>query len=348
MPEALQVESDPSFELLTDALRAGPGSPAWHNAVQKLRGAGAGAGAEATDEYKLLYAARERLESGREFRSVRAGPAFTRRLFTELESVPAGASPGVPTANVVVVLSSLAILAVLGAVAFLLIRGGDSRPEAPATRDLASMYFPQDLASATFEGRIPPAWQPIGKLPLQTDGALRPAVVPMAAGEYVGGGVVLDEPLLPDEPFAVEALVTVPESGGDFIAEVFVADTTDFDERRATSPSELVWLLDGKAQRVMVRGRNEGRVMQVEDASKPLTVRVVVDVELSLVESRSGDPMAGAEPVRMWAGPHGLAPDKPRYVGVRFIRGSGESLGVATVRSIRVLGRSPAAEAGGR
>ncbi|MBW3608058.1 MAG: hypothetical protein KY463_06835 [Actinobacteria bacterium] len=90
MARAGNIQTDPFFELLTDALRAGPGSPAWHNAVQKLRGAGA----EGSDEYKLLCAARERLESGREFRSVRAGPDFTRRLFTELESVPAGRSPG--------------------------------------------------------------------------------------------------------------------------------------------------------------------------------------------------------------------------------------------------------------
>jgi hypothetical protein len=342
MPEALDVESDPLFELLTDALRAGPGSPAWHSAVQKLRGAGA----EGSDEYRLLYAARERLESGREFRSVRAGPQFTRRLFTEIDSIPAN-TPGVPTANVIVLLSSLAILAVLGSVGFLLLRGG-SQPSPTSQQDLATIYFPQDLASATFEGRIPPAWQTIGKLPLQTDGALRPTAVPMKVGEYVGGGVVLDEPLMPDEPFAVEALLSVPEAGGDFIAEVFVADSTDFDERRATSPSELVWLLDGRAQRVMVRGRNKGQVAQVRDVTKPLTVRIVVEGQRGLVQSRSGDPMGNEETVKLWEGSHGLAPDKSRHVGVRFIRGAGESKGVAEVRSVRVLGKSDGPEAGGR
>ena len=343
MPEAIDVESDPFFELLTDALRAGPGSPAWHDAVQRLRNGGEKGG----DEYRLLCAARERLESGREFRSVRAGPEFTRRLFTELESVPAASAPGVPTANVVVALSSLAILAVLGMVAFLLIRGGN-RAETPAPQDLATIYFPQDLASATFDGRIPPAWRPIGKLPLRADGALRPTAAPVGPGEYVGGGIVLEDPLPAGEAFAVEALISVPEKPGDFIAELFVADGADFDELRATSRSELVWLLDGNSQRVMVRGRSEGRVAPVEDHNKPLTVRVVVDAGRALVESRSGDPMDGSPAVRLWAGGHGLAPDRPRHVGVRFIRGSGQSPDVATVRSVRVLGRSPDAEAGGR
>jgi len=37
MARAAEIESDPFFELLTDALRAGPGSPQWHQAVQRLR-----------------------------------------------------------------------------------------------------------------------------------------------------------------------------------------------------------------------------------------------------------------------------------------------------------------------
>ena len=71
----LDFESS-QLQLLTDALRAGPGSPEWRAAMESVAAAG---GTEA-EEYKTLYAARERLASGRQYREVRAGPAFTRSV----------------------------------------------------------------------------------------------------------------------------------------------------------------------------------------------------------------------------------------------------------------------------
>src|SRR4051812_48367275 len=67
MPDA--VETNPLFPLLTDALRAGPGSPEWHQAVAKLRAEGLAD----SDEYKLLVTVREHLASGRDYKSIRAG-----------------------------------------------------------------------------------------------------------------------------------------------------------------------------------------------------------------------------------------------------------------------------------
>ena len=330
---AAPIESDPFFELLTDALRAGPGSPQWHQAVQKLRADGATAG----DEYRLLIDAREHLESGREYRSVRPGPGFTRRLFTELEgeSVPGA---GAPTANVIATFSVIAILAVVSLVAWLLMRNNGARPEEPQP-DLATLYFPNDVAAASFKDDIPAGWRGIGRLPLLTDDALRPAVMPMEVGDYVGGGVVIDKPLPPGKPFAVEATVTVPAMAGDYIAEVFVSDSADFDERRATSPSEVVWLLDGASQKVMVGGRNQGRTEAVKASPLPIKVRIVVDGKRALVETKPAD-AAGAG-TALWTGDHGLAPQKPKYAGVRFIRGAGGSTDVASVQSLRVVTRDP-------
>ena len=324
------VETDPFFTLLTDALRAGPGSPQWHQAVATLRSEGA----NGSDEYKLLRSAREHLESGRDYRAVRAGPDFTRRLLTRIdEETPARSS--LSAANVVMIVSALSILAVLGGVGYLLSRGGGQRggPHEPPP-NLATMYFPNDAAVATFDGRVPAGWREIGRLPLLTEGSLRPAIVPMAAGDYIGGGVVTAEPVPAAEPFALEAVVTVPETPGDFIAEVFVSDSADFSETRATAPAELVWLLQGADQKVMVRGQNQGRVETLKQFDKPLTVRVVLDHDRALVESRRG-----TEARTLWEGSHGLAPDKPRFAGVRFIRGSGGGDDVATVRSVRVLKR---------
>jgi len=183
MARAAEIESDPFFELLTDALRAGPGSPQWHQAVQRLRQDGdviAGA-----DEYRVLVEAREHLESGREYRSVRPGPGFTRRLFNEIDEGGAPGS-GAPTATIITLLSALAILGVVVSVGVLMMRGGGTPPEQPQT-DLAALYFPNDVASATFRDAIPAGWRTIGNLSLLTDDGLRPAVMPMEVGDYVGG-----------------------------------------------------------------------------------------------------------------------------------------------------------------
>src|SRR3954463_2717514 len=87
------VETDPLFQLLTDALRAGPGSPEWHQAVAKVREGGVAA-PEHADEFRLLVAVREHLESGRDWRAVRAGPGFTRKLFERLDEEDNGGGGG--------------------------------------------------------------------------------------------------------------------------------------------------------------------------------------------------------------------------------------------------------------
>ena len=92
----------------------------------------------------------------------------------------------------------------------------------------------------------------------------------------------------------------------------------------------------------MVGGRNEGRVEPVKGSARPVTVRIVVDGNRALVETRAGDGAAGAAAgarTQLWSGPHGLGAAKPRYAGVRFIRGAGGSTDVASVRSVRVVTR---------
>jgi len=78
-------------------------------------------------------------------------------------------------------------------------------------------------------------------------------------------------------------------------------------------------------------------VETIKQFDQPIIVRVVVDRDRALVESRRGE-----QATTLWSGAHGLAPDKPRYAGVRFIRGSGGGEDVATVRSMRVLTRGAA------
>src|SRR5690349_18877888 len=85
-------QSDEFMELLTDALRAGPGSPEWHRAVGEARKRGG----ESADEYALLWTAREHLASGKSYRDVRPGPGFTRKVMGAIEAEPTVAAKKAP------------------------------------------------------------------------------------------------------------------------------------------------------------------------------------------------------------------------------------------------------------
>src|SRR2546423_9357159 len=102
------AETDPFFNLLTDALRAGPASPQWRDAVAHLREQGAGE----SDEFRLLIDARESLESGKEYRSVRAGAGFTNKLMGQLgeQEQPRKA---LPWGTIIGVVCTIAVLASL-------------------------------------------------------------------------------------------------------------------------------------------------------------------------------------------------------------------------------------------
>src|SRR3954452_18248034 len=120
------AESDPFFQLLTDALRAGPGSPQWGDAVAKLRDGGI----EGADEYRLIIRAREDIELGRDYRKVSAGPEFTRKVLNAVERE--GRRPsGVPTATIVAVLAGLVILGVIITVIVIMSRGGTDARDTP-------------------------------------------------------------------------------------------------------------------------------------------------------------------------------------------------------------------------
>src|SRR5438128_1152250 len=98
MSDTIDLQSDQFMTLLTDALRSGPGSPEWHQAVRQLR-TSSEQGAAAADEYAMLYAARERLEAGKEYRSIRPGPGFTRKVMASVDEEGRNGPGGVPTAN---------------------------------------------------------------------------------------------------------------------------------------------------------------------------------------------------------------------------------------------------------
>src|SRR2546421_4832563 len=143
MPDTIDLQSEQFMTLLTDALRSGPGSPEWHQAVKILR-----ASDQNVDEYTLLYAAREHLESGKEFRSVRAGAGFTRKVLDGIDEE--AKTPGVPTANIIALIAAGVILVIVAIVGMMLLKGGNTGQH--AIEELNKTIFGNKFLTASFNG----------------------------------------------------------------------------------------------------------------------------------------------------------------------------------------------------
>ena len=346
-----ELDSDPFFQLLTDALRAGPGSAPWGDAVARLR-AGGVAGA---DEYNLILRARENIERGRDYRAVRPGPGFTRKVLAGVQR-EGGRRPGIPTSTIVAIVSGVVIVSVLVTVLVLMSGGGDPKgPQQAAVERLEATSFAVSAAAADFTAGMPgqQGWRTIGQLPLEAAGGLTagagptttPSTAPAgAAGEaaFSGGGLVTADPLSADRAAAVEAEIVLPAgTTGTGSAQVFVSDSPDFSPDRATSPREVVWIYRDGRVTVDANGRSQGEAAPAGAAGQSVKVRITFDRDVAIVESGGR---------RLYAGPHGLAPDAPRYAGVRFIRAAGESGASAAFRSVYVSQSAPGPgpAAGGR
>jgi hypothetical protein len=314
----VDLESDEFLSLLIEALRAGPGSPSWHDAIGRLRAGGI----EHADEYRLLVRAREHLESGKSYRSLRAGPGFTQKLMSSIEQ-EAARGPGTPTTTTTVAVVSAAImLAVLCVIGYLLWNA--EKP--PATPD-GNVLLVDTATEAGFDGPLPSDWRIIGSLPIEfSRSAMRRKLSGEASG--TGGGVTWSTAIAPDVPFAVVAKININKSEEDLIAQVFVTDQPEFSDDKGTTPHELLWLLQGHQMQVIIPS---GRVVTQSDQAKDqrsITVSVTVDRDQASVNF-------GSKQERLWSGAHGLESGKPRYVGVRFLtrsKSAGDGVAFGSVR----------------
>jgi hypothetical protein len=328
----LDFESS-QLQLLTDALRAGPGSPEWRAALESISSAGAGGGG-GVDEHKLLYAARERLASGRQYREVRAGPGFTRRVFEaiEQEGDGDGATPrALPAANLIAAISALVILGVLAIVAWLIIPGTDARQQ--QANDLSQTYFVNRIVDATFDRGLGADWTAFGKLPLEAKDGLRPSGTGATASgppnAVMGGGAVLRRTIDANQPFAVEAVVKIPKPSDNVIVQVFVTDSPSFTGDNAMTPRELAWLVQG------TRGSVAAPDGAVEFAETPVRAGQRINVRITANQSDAAVEMNGR---KLWSGPIQLDPKPPRTVGVRFLaQGKVDEKAAPVVESVRVL-----------
>jgi hypothetical protein len=323
----LDFESS-QLQLLTDALRAGPGSPEWRAAMEAV---GASSSPE-QDEYKLLYAARERLASGRQYRAVRAGPGFTRRVFDAIEQDDSGdgSTPGaLPAANLIAAVSALVILGVLAIVAWLIIPSTDTRHQQQAN-DLSQTYFVNRIVDANFDAGLAADWTPFGNLPLEAKGGLRPGSAGNAPATFVGGGATHRRTIDASQPFAVEASIKIPRPSDDVIVQIFITDSPTFTGDNAMTPRELAWLVRGTQASVATPdGAVEFADAPVRGGGQRINVRLTANQADGAVE------MNGQ---KLWSGPNQLDPKRPRTLGVRFLRqGKVDEKSLPVVESLRVL-----------
>jgi hypothetical protein len=310
--------SDEKLKLLTDALRAGPGSPEWRAAVAEFRENGS-----VEDEHSLLLRVREHLASGRSYRAVRAGPAFTRKVIEGIEAEEQAQAGVTPNANWIAAIAALVIVAVVAVVAFLVWPHGGENIGAPS---LERTNFVVTAESVSFEDSIGADWQTFGNLTLMADHGLRPIVSGEGSG-YRGGGVYWDRQLPADEPISVEATVTVQKGTGDAAVQLFVTDDLNFTGGAATTAHELVWLLkDQEAKVFLPDGSVQGQTVRLKDVKQTVDVRVALGKTDAVVEVNQQ---------KLWAGPHQLDGSKARRIGFRFVvagKDPGEKISLQSAR----------------
>jgi hypothetical protein len=324
----LDFESDQFLKLLTDALRAGPGSPQWHEAILRLQaGAENSAGA---DEYRLLCEARAHLESGKEYRSVRAGPNFTRSVMDAIAAQSMSRPKRFSTASVIAVIAGVLLLGTLATVTYLLISGG-AHPgiQNEAIDALSAKLLGNAVTSLSLNQTPGDGWTVIGKLPLEFFYGMRPKIGSAKSQDVTAGGLVWQTPMAADTPFEVEATLKVIHSTDDLIPEVAISDTDDFSDENATASHELVWLLQsGQGKVVLPSGHLEAESGLSKGSHDALVVRIRVDDQNAIVM------MDGK---RLWAGACGLAADKPRYIAIRLLHRGSEKSDLLSFKSVRVL-----------
>ena len=315
MAEGVQFETDEFLKLLTDALRAGPGSPQWHDAVMRLRNSTL---ADA-DEYRMLITAREHLESGRDYRSIHAGPGFTRKVMDQIDQEAAGRKAVGPSANMLAVIGGVVLLAAVALIVAIIVRSAP--PGGPTVDDLRQMIFSRTITTAEFTGGIPADWRAFGLEPTIGPRGLRGGVLKGNEKEYKAGGIYLAKPLPAGDAFAVESAVHLASPGNRVDLQLFISE----DPALQLPQDFVVDVKNGEVAAYRPEGKLAGEVVKLPRGD--VQVLIKLDRQHVIVE-------AGGKTI--YAGPHGLSPDKPRHPGIRFLTRGHESDEV-TVQSIRIL-----------
>ena len=316
------LNGDPFLELLTEALRAGPGTAKWNQAVEQINGGKI----DGDGEYAMLIKARENLASGKAYREIRPGAQFTRKLLTRIDADAAaaaqrhGKSP--VSASFVSYIGAGLVVGALAMVFFWLTRSN----EPGGTEDLSNLFFGTTLISANLDGPLPPGWRLFGPLTVDPAKGLLPSPAGPSAS-YTGGGIVNVSGLSGNDPFAVEATFEFHHVSDELVPQLFVTDQPDFSSDQATSPHELVWLVrEGNAQVALPDHQLMTNTQKIGDG-QTVSVRIVVGSVNAVVIS---------DGKVIWSGVSQLS-DKPRYVGIRMLRRKDDKRNVVTAKALRVV-----------
>ncbi len=317
--QSMDIQSEEFELLLAEALRAGPGTPSWRQAVEILRDAG-----EKGEEFAMLCRAREDLASGREYRSIQAGPGFTRKLMESIDDIEKR-QWNLPTANIVATLAVMIVTLVVVIGAWMLFAPAkEIRTEA----ELLETYFVTPAAVAEFHTEQPAGLKPLGVLPIVVEGGAKVQVQTRRTEKPVGGGFVMDRAVAADETIAVESAIEIDRADTDLITQLYVTDRPDFAADTGLTSHELVCLVENGRARVVLP---DGRTAQEAALAAPtgrVNLRIRLNRDWAVVE------MDGKA---IWQGRHGLSGEDTRYFGVRLLTLGGEKSTGVSIESLRLL-----------
>lgn len=304
--------------LLSEALRAGPGSPAWREAIDKLRVTGKQS--KEGEEYSLLIRAREDLAAGRSYRQITAGPGFTAKLMQRLDEP--GRRSFLPTATTIAWLAVIVVVAVLGVLGYVVFSasGGNS------LRALRETFFVRTVLSEDFQNPSE-QFSPIGSSSPLFGTGLSPAPATRSANRTRHSGVYCVVPLPPGRPSSVEVTLELGKPDANMITQFFVTDQPNFAPATGISPHEFSWIVQDKRLRVLLPDGKTVAEAPLSLEHKSVTIKLRMNQDSVMVEQGSKV---------IYAGPH-LLGDRARYLGVRFLSSSGEKSPAVFVKSLRIL-----------
>ncbi len=319
-----ELERQALAEVVAEALRAGPGTPAWRAALGQTEMGSV----DATEQLRLLRLVRQRLEQGRSWRAVTAGPDFTAGVMRGIDEHEAAGKQRsflarwILGACVAVLMAMGVWLAASGRLQSLM-PGGGSAGQVDQVFGVTPIFLWQagDKLDEEMARRAGGATLSIG-----SDGIRLPlAKGAVDVSDDVGAVLLLEKRLDPLRAVALDVDVVRPTGEKGYVEVVVAAaDATDGTLRlpgdHGISAHEFTVTVGRKSLMVDDATKHVVEVkLPVEKTTGPLRVRIVIgaDENALIVDGQT-----------VWRGGNGLGNRMVRYVGLRFT-GTGEAAGAS-------------------
>lgn len=328
------------FRLVTEGLRAGPGTVEWEEALKEVGAVEAVGGV--AKEMELLRKVRRHLEAGSNWREISAGEGFTRKLMGAIEAEEDRKSPK----SMAFWIAGIAITVIVGIAVWVALA---------AMRD-----HPAD-GNATGTGTAvvaygSPVWVWDFGQPWPARTAMRGGLKPLSTGEGIrlvkgdvgpdrlGVAMVSEVELGALGAAVVEATFEIPGNlDPSVVTQVFLTSSpSSADSQLGVTEREWVWQLSKDGVAVVTPNMEVAKLSDVPTAGSGRSGTVVVRMELLA----NGEIAVSANGGNEWKGKLGLegpattSPSSPGiYVGVRFLAKGNLRSGLPLLKQIRVLSR---------